>query len=160
MTHRERQVAALGRKPTDRISIDAVEFKNIERLQASWGAGVNPHDYLGLDGRIIGPTYTGELSGNLDQWGTAAFLDYSTTNAYPLSHGLKGFAPPDPDLYNYDEMAALAAEWSKEYAIRGPYWHTLFSRTCSLYGMEEAMVKMYSDPKEFEQVTEMVFEHM
>ena len=160
MNARERQLAALARKPTDRISIDVIEVENADKIQAYLGEDVDVLDYLGIDGKIIGPGYNGPLIGDTDEWGTVALLDYSQIRAYPLDLGIENYTPPDPDLYNFKEAAQTAMKLSKNHVIRGPYWHSLFSKTCSLYGMEEALVRMYSKPKEFEQTTEMVFQHL
>jgi len=162
MLPKERQLAALARKPTDRISIDVLIVENADRIQTHLGLNNEAEvlDHLGVDGRFAVPIFTGELLENLDEWGTSALHDYSAIRAYPLSAGIDKYTPPDPDMYSFIETAKWAEGISKKYAIRGPYWLPFFSRICSLYGMEEALIKMYTEPDEFEKVTEMVFEHL
>lgn len=162
MTGRERQLAALNRKPTDRVSIDCICVEN-EAEVASY-LHVDPEqvkDRLGIDGRIVAAgDYLGETEEGKDEWGTTAGDDYSLWHSYPLAGGLAGYRPPDPDRYDYAKAARRAAAYQGAYAIRGPYWNPLFSRLCSLYGMEEALVRMVTEPREFEQATEMVFEYL
>ena len=164
MNSRERQLRALARKSTDRISTDCIDVMNSERIaQFQQIPEDEVDDLLGIDGRIvIAEKYSGEIPGyapGLNEWGTDADKNYSVNNHYPLLEDPENFRMPDPDLYNYEEAAERARAFAGRYAVRGPYWLPLFSRICSLYGMEETMVKMVAEPEEFEKVTEMVFEY-
>lgn len=164
MTHRERELATIRHQLPDRIPVDAICIENVPALAAQLGipeAAVLEH--LGLDGRLVGLGYAGETEAGLSEWSTTANDDYGTTHRYPLA-GAESTADimrhpwPDPRHYHYAAAAAAAGAWHPEYAVRGPYWHPLFCRVCSLAGMEEALMWMLSDPVLFEATLEQVFE--
>ncbi|MBM4039960.1 MAG: hypothetical protein FJ290_15765 [Planctomycetes bacterium] len=126
-------------------------------------------DELGIDGRLVCPGFVGEgakppAGEPLDEWGAPAFPGYGTAHCYPLAGAttvaaIERYPWPDPACYDYDGAARLARQWGTRYAVRGPYWKPLFCRVCSLFGMEEAMVKMALPPAVFEAALEKVAEH-
>jgi len=166
MLPRERQLAAINRTAADRISIDSITVENQEKLCEYLNIAPNAlYDRLGIDGRILSPwIYTGEIKGERGMWNTTADVDYSVDSGhiYPLADAsvkeAENFFYPDGKAFNFDEFAIHAAQVSKNYAVRGPYWVPVFSRLNSLFGMEETMVKMLTETKIFEAVLERVFQ--
>ena len=167
MLPRERQLAAINRTPCDRISIDSIAVENQENLCEYLGvAPESLYDRLGIDGRIMSPwRYEGKIEGRQGMWHTSADNDYSTGSGhiYPLAEitsvkEAEDFPYPDGKAFNFDEFAIHAAQVSKTYAVRGPYWFPVFSRMNSLFGLEETMIRMLTDTKIFEAVLERIFQ--
>ncbi len=98
MTPTERQLAAILREPTDRISLDAICVENVAQVAELLGcAETEVHDRLGIDGRVVAAGYAGEgvfaSDGRpLDEWRSDAWLDYhiksdvSAENTVELFH--------------------------------------------------------------------------
>ncbi|MCL2813601.1 MAG: hypothetical protein FWD23_03275 [Oscillospiraceae bacterium] len=167
MTHKERQLATIHRKNTDRVSTDVIRVENGEKIL---GKPVNYDSeelltLLGIDGRIVFPPwYTGEITDDIKWWWSGAYDDYGTSHRYPLQDiqsaaELKRKKTPNPDLYDWASKAAEARKYSGEYAVRGPYMLAPFCVQNSLFGMEECMMRMLTDTKVFEASLEMIFEH-
>jgi uroporphyrinogen decarboxylase len=169
MTPRERQLATSRHELPDRISVDVICIENqpqIAELVGIEAGGV--YDRLGIDGRIVSAGYTGALPATdgdpVSEWGTSAGEDYGTSHSYPLAGAvsvaeIEAHDWPDPADYDFQAAGQIAREWGETYAVRGPYWHPLFCRVCSLMGMEEAMVKMTTEPSVFGAALEAVFRH-
>jgi uroporphyrinogen decarboxylase len=170
MNHRERVLAAIHHEVPDRVPIDAI---NIENTKAVANLLEIPeesvYDRLGIDGQVIAAErYTGELpirdGKTLSLWGTENGEDYGTTHFYALAAAtsvaeVDRYIWPDGNLFNFDELDIALKDWPGKYALRGPYWVSapLFSTTCNLMGMEEAMCKMLIEPAVFEACIEQVF---
>jgi uroporphyrinogen decarboxylase len=166
MKHRDRQLAAIRRQVPDRVPVDAINIEIGPAIAAY--LGVRPEEVLaelGLDGRLVGVGYAGELppspageEGN--EWGTSAWNDYSMGHRYPLAEatlaGVERHRWPDPGAYDFAGAAGAARRWCPEYAVRGPYWQPLFCRVCSLMGMENALVEMARGSALFEATLEQV----
>ena len=170
MTPRERELAAIRHHVPDRIPVDRICIENTESIAEF--LRVAPHaveDALGIDGHLVCPAFTGETSSSragepADAWGSPAQQDYGTGHRYPLADAasvddVERHAWPDPACYDYERAARAARELGTTYAVRGPYWQPLFCRVCSLFGMEEAMVRMATRPAVFEAALEKVADH-
>ena len=168
MTPKQRQLATIRREPTDRISLDAIYIENVPQVAQLLGCAEGEvHDRLGIDGRIVAAWYAGEApvgaSGQpLSEWWTETTVDYGTAHGYPLAGvssvgDVERFPFPDPARYDYATAAASAKVLSEQYAVRGPTWLPIFCRVCEMMGMEEAMVKMGTEPAVFEAAIEAVF---
>jgi uroporphyrinogen decarboxylase len=165
MNHRERELAAIRHEIPDRIPVDAIAIENAGAIAAH--LGIRDEDVapcLGLDGRLVGIGYTGaSRESNRNEWGAVAGEAYSSGQIYPLADAseishVERYCWPNPNQYDYVKAATDAAKLSAEYAVRGPYWHPLFCRVCSLVGMETAMVWMLLEQDLFEAILEAVFE--
>ncbi len=161
MTGRERQLAALRHEIADRIPLDAICVENAGEIAAALGLAPEAvADRLGLDGRIIGPGYAGEAAtlpdGTLlNPWGTPDTGDYGTTKWNPLADAdgvaaVERYRWPDPEAFTVDSAAAAARALGRTSALRGPYWLPVFCRVCDLFGMEEAMARLLTEPAVFE----------
>lgn len=129
--------------------------------------GCDVYERLGIDGRLVAAwRYTGETplrdGRKLSPWGTEE-ADYGTAHFYPLATAsmpdVECHAWPDPTLFDFDDLRTSMGDWTREYAVRGPYWPSapLFCTTCNLMGMEEALCKMLVEPDVFEACVEQVF---
>ena len=171
MNSRERQLAAIRHEPTDRISIDAISVEN--QAEVAKYLNIDPAnvlDRLGIDGRILSAGYTGKARDPengiyFTEWGTPSTGDYSTYRLNPLESAesvseVDKYPYPDPNQYNFESAGQWAKTLSEKYAIRGPYWQPLFCRACDLFGLEEALVKMVTQPAVFEAVIDRVFSYL
>ena len=170
MNPRERQLATIRHEPTDRISVDAICVENVaniaEYLKIELSAVL---DRLGIDGRIISANYIGKIQEPengiyFTEWGTPSTGDYGTHRLNPLADmesisDIEKYPYPDPTNYDFISARNVAKAWGDKYALRGPYWKPLFCQVCDLFGMEEAMIRMLTQPIIFEAVLDHVFEH-
>lgn len=171
MNSRERQLAAIRHVLPDRIPLDAIAVENQESIARHLDIRVETVlDRLGIDGRIVAATYTGELrppeNGTpYTEWGTPATGDYGTAReAYPLADAgtvaaIEQFSWPDPGRFDYAGAASTARRLAGTYAVRGPYWKPLFCRVCDLFGMENALFRLATEPTLFEAALDGVFAH-
>jgi uroporphyrinogen decarboxylase len=170
MTSRERELAAIRHQIPDRIPVDRICIETQPEIAAY--LGIEPErveDELGIDGRVVAPGFQGEGPKNSageawDEWGTAALQDYGTAHPYPLAGAssvavVERYPWPDAADYDYEGAARLAREWGGKYAVRGPYWKPLFCRVASLFGLENALIKMATEPAVFEAALEKVTDH-
>ena len=168
MNSRERQLLTIQHKTTDRISIDAISIEN--QAEVAKYLQIDPAsvlDRLGIDGRIISASYMGDLPAPINgigftEWGTPNTGDYGKSRINPLENAssiseVENYPYPDPANYDFARAAQIAKAIGDKYAVRGPYWNPIFCRVCDLFGMEEAMIRMVSQPAIFEAVLEQVF---
>lgn len=170
MTHRERMLATIRHEQTDRISVDAICIENGDAVAAYLGIPAETLlDRLGLDGRLLCPGYQGALPVDaggrlLSEWGTPLDDSYGMARCSPLRDvttiaEVEHYRWPDPLAYDYPQVAVQAAALGGAYALRGPYWKPLFCQVCDLFGMEEAMARMLSEPAIFEATLDAVFSY-
>jgi len=171
MTPRQRQLSIIRREVPDRISVDAICVENqpqvAEFLQIDTRAVL---DRLGIDGRIVSAPYLGEVAEPVDgvgftEWGTPNTGDYGTARLNPLINvtsisQIERYKWPDATKYDFAGAAQVARTLGDLYSVRGPYWKPLFCRACDLFGMEEAMVRMFFQTQIFEAVLDKVFEQV
>jgi len=161
MTGLEREMAAIRHELPDRVPTDAICVEPVAELAAFLGIAVEQvADRLGLDGRIVAPSYVGATRQTPDglsvsDWGALPALDYGTAHWYPLARAdsvddVERHPWPDPDQYDYAAAAATAGALGDTYAVRGPYWLPVFCRVCELAGLETALTWLAADPVLFE----------
>jgi len=90
-------------------------------------------------------------------------VGYGSSRRYPLIEAksvsdVDAFAWPHPDDFNYDRAVKGAGVLKDTYAVRGPFWVPLFCKACDLFGMEEALIRMMTDPAVFEATIERITE--
>lgn len=167
MNNRERTMAAIRHKVTDRIPADAICVETVTELSAYLGIRADEVlDRLGLHGRVIAAPYIGpalapQEYGVISDWGSDAVWDYGTTHRYPLAdvtcaRDVEMWRWPSPLDFDYQWAANIARDWDPQYAVRGPYWLPVFSRVCSLFGIEDALTRMVCDTEVFEAAVEVV----
>jgi hypothetical protein len=163
MNSRERELAVIRHKLPDRIPADVIRIEIIPEianyLKTSQDAVLG---LLGIDGKVVCTTkYLGKMptesnEETLDEWGTAANEEYGFTHRYPLSDveslaSIDCYPWPDPSRYDFEEAAAMAGTIAHAgLATRGPFWQPVFCRLCSLFGMEETMIRMMNEPVLFQ----------
>ena len=167
MTPKERQLAAIRRQPIDRTPVDAIWIYNQKEIAAYLQVDQKQVlEYLGLDGRPILLEYQDEFTRRIDSmeavtWSSTLFdgnsSQYGTSRKYPLTDAstireVESYSWPNPDDFQYAKARILAERFSNLYALRGPFWMPVFCKACDLLGMEEAMVKMMTEPALFEAV--------
>jgi uroporphyrinogen decarboxylase len=168
VTPRERQLATIKHQVTDRISIDAICIENQDKIAEYLEIEPNEVlDRLGIDGRIVAPSYTGELPKttgeiSITEWGTPNTGDYGEWRDNPLAKvesvaEVERYHWPDPENYNYESAAQQARTLGEKYAVRGPYWLPIFCRVCDLFGMEKALMKMVLEPMIFDAAIDHVY---
>jgi len=96
------------------------------------------------------------------EWGTPKVPHYATHRYFPLSADssladIETYPWPDPGHYDYALAAELAHRFAPDYAIRGPYWKPLLCQVFDLFGTEQAMVLMLTNPLMFEATLEHIF---
>ena len=177
MTPKERQLAAIRREPVDRTPVDAIWVYNQKEIASYLQIDLKKViEYLGFDGRPILLEYENEFSDRSKHegavyWSTTLFegdsSQYGTLRKYPLEDAtsikeIEAYQWPDPDKFQYQNAKKLADRYEDTYALRGPFWMPVFCKACDLFGMEEAMVKMMTEPAVFqaavEHITDLTFE--
>ena len=98
------------------------------------------------------------------EWGTPNVPHYATHRYFPLSadHSvadIEAYPWPNPDHYDYAWAARMAHRFAPDYAIRGPYWKPILNQVMDLFGAEEALVIMMTDPPLFEATLDQVFNY-
>ena len=176
MLPRERQMAAIRHQVPDRIPLDVITIETCPEIAAYLRLPTDDiatvYDALGIDGRSVGPPYTGPLPPpvrgfQLNQWGTADGGPYGSTehNPVPLADAetvadIERYPWPDARDYDYAAAATAAQRAVERYATRGPGWLPLFWRACELWGFEDAMLTMLDRPALFEGTIECLFQHV
>ncbi|MCP4752682.1 MAG: hypothetical protein GY866_17485 [Proteobacteria bacterium] len=171
MTPKERQLAAIRRELTDRVSVDAMFIYNQAEIASHLGVEARGLlDRLGIDGRVVLLEYQNEFtapSSDPDRiiWSTTLLDDsssqYGTSRVYPLAGArsladIEAYQWPDPDDFGYDKAIEIARFFGESHAVRGPLWVPVFCKACDLFGMEEAMVRMMLEPDIFEAVLDRI----
>lgn len=174
MNSRERTLAVINRKLPDRIPVDCIHVENAAEIAEYLKISSDQESVLktlGIDGRVVGPgKYTGTMPDSIyceavDEWGTAAEQDYGFAHRYPLESvselsEIEAYHWPLPSKYDFAESAQTAKSIVQSgTATRGPYWKPIFCRMSSLFGMEETMVTMMTEPGIFEAALEKVVDH-
>lgn len=169
MNHRERVLATIRHEVPDRIPIDAICIENTDTVGRLLGIPAESVcDRLEIDGRIVeAGRYTGELpirdGKTLSPWGTEDGNDYGTAHFYPLAAAstvaeVDRYPWPEATRFDFDELQTWLGNLTGEYALRGPYWVSapLFCTACNLMGMEDALIKILTEPRIFEACVEQV----
>ena len=175
MTHRERILAILDRRPVDRLPVDLWHTPEIgEMLRRHFGVA----DDLGLykamkldkivwnfmDYRTDAGERAGAQSGagaedggSRTMWGVpikyvqAGEAHYAEFGEAPLAGcdtpaALDNYSWwPHPDRFDYDKAVAVAERAAPDFAVIGP-WVSCFEIYCQMRGMEQSMIDLATDP--------------
>lgn len=175
MTHKERVLAILDRRPVDRMPVDLWHTAEVAAALrehfgvaddfAMWRAlGLDKivwdfMDYrMGAGERAMSQAGAGaESAGARTMWGVplkavqSGEAHYMEFGAAPLAGydtaASLGDYPwwPEVDRFDYDGAAALAERAAAEYAVIGP-WVSLFEIYCQMRGLDTALVDLIEDP--------------
>lgn len=168
---RTRLLAAIRHELPDRVPVAVICIDDPKPVAAH--LGIAPEQVparLGLDGWVVaawrysGPAVPGRVAG-ANEWGATAQNEYGAGHAFPLAAAasvreVEGYPWPDGTAYNFDEMPGALRATGQLYALRGPYWKPVFCQACSLFGMEEALVKMLTEPALFEAALDRITDHV
>lgn len=181
MTPKQRVMAAVKHQTPDRIPLAVQEIENEHQFAAYMGiedpkVPSNPdigyyapsYEMLGIDCFRLNLGYkadggTSPDGESLNEWGAVAKKDYGAGHWYPLADAssiqdVEKYNWPNPDLFDYAYDARKAKRISERFAVRGPNWWPIICQVFDMVGMEQAMVKMISEPAVFEAMIEMVFQ--
>lgn len=166
MTPKQRILATLARRPTDRTPVDLWHTPEVAatlRLHCGAADDLAMWRTLGLD-KIVWDfidyrTAGGEAEGAGDRtrWGVplrhiqAGEARYAESGAAPLA-GYETAASldaypwwPELDRFDYDGATALAQRASRDFAVIGP-WVSLFEIYCQMRGLEQALMDLVEAP--------------
>lgn len=168
MNPRQRIQAILNRQSVDRIPIDLwCTGEVLDALSKHFAVEGELALYraMGLDKAVwINPTYLGptrppEHAGEFtNYWGVRLKAVQAGAAEYAefVEHPLLGYETPesladypwwpDPEKFDYDQLAQYATEVSQEFATLGP-WISLFEIYCYLRGLEQAMMDILINPE-------------
>lgn len=167
MTKKERVMRTIARQPVDRPAkwLGIPTDEALPRLFAEYGV-TNYRDFkLAVDDDIwnIEMPYHSPTSNAIYQ----AF-DFKESHEYTLTgrgffadycdgDSVEDFDWPDPEKYiDPEECRRAAAEIPEGYAGMGVIWSAHFQDACAAFGMEEALIKMKTDPEIFRAVIDRI----
>ena len=160
MTHRERVLKTFRFEQTDRAPYDLMEsgvwpeLMNYFRDEHGLEDNFQIYDHLDTDFRwswvMYQPTQTKEEDKDeniLYSWEVAKHgpLANARTIADIESHNW-----PDPAAWQPPNFAEMRQQWPDHALVFGSGWMPLFWSSCMAFGMEEALIKMLTEPKLFD----------
>ncbi len=148
---------------TDHLAVDLMEgaawpelmeyfksrhgLRNVDEIQ----------DHLGTDCRWIGLRYIGPVCDDppspakkdAEKMDSGLFPGASLANAQTVAD-VERRKWPDPSWLVPDDFREARRRWPDHAIVFGHSWMPLFWTACQEFGMEEALVKMYTQPDVFE----------
>jgi len=165
MNSRERILAAIERKPLDRIPTDIWATPEIwEKLRRHFGEGVDIKEQLHIDGLVgVGPTYSGPTlpkmpeGEQIDFWGMRHKRvpheggAYDEQIYYPLAAAttiddLEAYRWPSVDWFDYSNIRAEAEKARKTHAVMSGYMAPFFFHNL-LRGLELSLIDPLVEPE-------------
>jgi uroporphyrinogen decarboxylase len=133
---------------SDLNSLHNLFCDSVRLVEADWA-------YADPDGNIGNPFFQYELAAHKKHdEGVMGYLD----NINSISE-LDKFNWPNPDYIDYKAQAAIVKEANLNgCSVFGGIWSPFFHNIADLFGMEEYFVKMYTEPKMVDAVTDRVME--
>jgi len=175
MRPKERVLAALDHRPTDRVPLDITHDELFPSLESALRAHFMVKDLeavrlaLGIDIRWVQPV----------SYRLPRHPELAGTNWFGTTLGLQSFADglglrplhsaetvaeverypwPDPDWFDYSSVAVLANQY-RDYGIVAPMtWSPLFGGIAELCGMERALVLLADRPALVDAMVEHILE--
>lgn len=159
MTSRERILAALKFQPTDRLPVDLMEGcvwpELMEYFQAQHGLrnADEVQDHLGTDCRWVGLRYVGPQHDGPPSTDTKTperlysgqFLGRALANAQTVAD-VEKVKWPDPSWLVPGDFSTARQRWPDHALVLGHSWMPLFWTACQEFGMQEALIKMLTQP--------------
>lgn len=163
MTSRERILATLKFQPTDRLPVDLMEGSVWAELQEYFRTrhglqnAEEVQDHLGTDCRWVGLNYVGPRYDNPpstdnetpERMYSGQFMGASLANAETVADVEKR-KWTDPSWLVPGDFRAARKRWPNHAIVFGHSWMPLFWTACQEFGMEEALIKMHTQPDVFE----------
>ncbi len=163
MNSRERVLAAIDRKPVDRVPTDIwATGETIAKLSAHFGDGVSVREALGIDGfASVGPEYVGPPlpaapeGESVNMWGMRrkeiAYEGgvYEEQCVWPLARArtvddLNAYRWPEADWFDCSAMRAAAAEARLTRAVQCGYMAPFYLHN-QLRGLEQSLIDPLDD---------------
>ena len=175
MIPRERVLAALERRPTDRVPVDLFHggmYPELElRLMMHFGVGDVEGVRLGLgqDLRWVNPLFRQDLDPTPTDMGRSCFggpwigTYADGVGERPLRDvssitQIERYPWPSADAFDYATVATLARTY-QDYAVVAPGdWSPIFCRVCEICGMERTMMMLAQEPVLVEAMVEHITE--
>jgi len=181
MNHKERFLATINHRKSDRIPLDIMGFQKgiLEGMKGALGVDSLEEVYrrLGLDFRTIWPSYQrrapeeGPAGSNVDYWGVMEAMSSETvTHSLPYGDSLtlrplqkasslrdvEEYLWPDPTSFDY-EVFVDKCKKNREFVVQTG-GGLLFCRVCSLAGMETTLINLLIQPRIVEAIVERITE--
>jgi len=151
MTPRERVLKTLQFKEVDRVAFDIMEGNLWGELFTYFREKYNLLEseeilnFLDTDIRwtaMTEPTYRPLEEGVY----SIEVMKGPLSDARTISD-VKAYRRPDPSIWESPDCAAVRKKWQNHALALLPPWNPLFWTSCVAFGMDEALVKMISEPK-------------
>ncbi len=163
MTHRERVLATFDFGPTDRVALDLMEQAIWPELlqyfeaEHSLSDSLEILDFLDTDFRwthlqYAGPAHEPPADDLPPDWG-ATYADdlYERRLAHAETVAdIEAHEWPDPAWWQAPDLAPFRAQWPDHAVVMCPGWMPLFCSACDAFGMQNALIKMATQPDVFE----------
>ena len=158
MNSRERMLAALDRKPVDRVPTDIWATQEIhQKLRDHFGDDDQVHAALHIDGMaLVAPEYIGPtLEPHTDYWGMRyAPIDYGTgtyneLSVCPLAEArtiddLEAHPWPQVEWFDFSQMHQHALEARRHHAVQCGYMAPFYFHNLTR-GLERSLIDPYDD---------------
>ncbi|MEA4889930.1 MAG: uroporphyrinogen decarboxylase family protein [Clostridiaceae bacterium] len=168
MIKRERVLATIGRLPVDRAA-KWLGHPSKEALPILYDY-FHVNEYAGLKKKIDDDIWEVEAPYHNGTTNAiyAAFDFQSEKSGYTLTKRgyfadhtdqdeIDDFAWPDPEKYLDPAECKISADAAPEgYAVMGMLWSAHFQDACAAFGMEEALIKMKTEPVVFKKVIDRI----
>jgi uroporphyrinogen decarboxylase len=165
MNARERVLAAIRRQPVDRVPTDIWATAEVmAKLRAHFGAGVDVHTALGIDGiASVGPSYSGPALPTVadgeavDYWGMRRRRTPHAGGVYyeqsfcPLAAArsiadVEAYAWPQTDWFDYSALAEQARAAQQQQVVSCGYMAPFFFHN-QLRGLEQSLMDPLLEPE-------------
>ena len=168
MTSRERVLSAIDHCAPDRVPLYILGYDPLSTFLDSFGVAteVELAEALGMDAQLCWPAYVGpEIPSDRTIWGTPVPRD---TGGYSQSRGgqpladaettadVEAHAWPSADNLDYSRVRAQLDGTGNRARLIGLLWEPTFCRVMDLFGMEQAMTNMHSQPALIEAAVERI----
>lgn len=159
MTHRERVLKTFRFEKTDRPPYDFMESVIWPELAAYFadthGLTVSEdiYNFIDTDFRWLFMSYTGPAAASAPVSDASYPIDNPPDaplrNAHTVAE-VEAYVMESSDLWQAPDCKAAREKWPDHALVACPGWLALFWNACTAFGMEEALIKMETEPDVFE----------
>lgn len=159
MTHRERVLSTFRFEKTDRPPYDLMESTVWPELAAYFAEthGLTTsdqiHDFLDTDFRWLFMSYTGPQPAAAPAAAASSPIDNPPNaplkNAHTVAE-VEAYVEQSADSWQPPDCRAARERWPNHALVACPGWLALFWSACTAFGMEEALIRMETEPDVFE----------
>lgn len=160
MTHRERVLKTFRFEKTDHPPYDLMESTVWPELAAYFAdkheltTNEDIFNFLDVDFRWLFMSYTGPVPEAAPPVSDASYPIDNPPNA-PLRNAhtvaeVEAYIEANGDFWQAPDCKAAREKWPDHAIVACPGWLALFWSACTVFGMEEALIKMETEPDVFE----------